>query len=233
MTNKPESKIASRMLFLIAGHKFAQRAETILADRGIPLQYVLSGTGTATSEMMDLLGLGTPEKTILISMIPKSIAGDVLKKLNDRLQELERKNRGIAFTLPILGANRILLRLMSQLEEPNENQNDEKEVTPMTESNYALITAVVNQGYSEEVMTAARAAGARGGTVLHSRQVSREKTASALGLDVQEEKEMILIVATEEQKTAIMTAISEKYGIRSEAKGLILSLPIDDAIGLN
>lgn len=76
-------------------------------------------------------------------------------------------------------------------------------------------------------------AGARGGTVLHSRQVSREKTPSALGLDVQEEKEMILIVASEEQKTAIMSAISEQYGIRSEAKGLILSLPIEDAIGLN
>lgn len=233
MSNKPESKIPSRMLFLIAGHKFAQKAEALLSEQGIPLQYVLSGTGTATSEMMDLLGLGTPEKTVLLTLIPKNVARDLLRTLNDRLQELERKNRGIAFTLPLLGANRVLLHLMGELEEAHVPQEDEKEVTPMTDRKYALITAVVNQGYSEEVMTAARAAGARGGTVLHSRQVSREKTPSALGLDVQEEKEMILIVAAEEQKTAIMTAISEKYGIRSEAKGLILSLPIDDAIGLN
>ena len=228
-----QNKIPSRMLFLIAGHKFAEKAEHLLSEQGIPLQYALSGTGTATSEMMDLLGLGTPEKTVLLTLVPKSLAGEILQQLNDKLQELERKNRGIAFTLPLLGANRVLLRLMGELEESRTPEDDEKEVTPMTDRKYALITAVVNQGYSEEVMTAARAAGARGGTVLHSRQVSREKTPSALGLDVQEEKEMILIVASEEQKTAIMSAISEQYGIRSEAKGLILSLPIDDAIGLS
>lgn len=231
--NRPESKTASRMLFLIAGHKLAEKSLTLLKNHGIPIQYTINGMGTATSEMMDLLGLGTAEKTILVTLLPKDLANHILARLNDLLEELERKSRGIAFTLPILGANKLLLRLMGELEETHAQQDERKDDTPvMAEKKYSLITAVVNQGYSEEVMNAARSAGARGGTVLHSRQVPTEKSQTALGLDVQEEKEMILIVADSEHRLQIMQAIGEKCGLHSEAKGTVLSLPIDNAVGL-
>ena len=44
---------------------------------------------------------------------------------------------------------------------------------------------------------------------------------------------MFNFFATEENKLAIMQAISEKYGMQSEAKAAVLSLPIDNVIGLN
>ena len=47
---------------------------------------------------------------------------------------------------------------------------------------------VVNQGYSEEVMNAARAAGAGGGTVLHSRRIGDEEALSFWGISVQDQK---------------------------------------------
>ena len=122
---------------------------------------------------------------------------------------------------------------MGSLQEIDQPDEEGKEEEIMTEKKYVLITALVNPGYSEEVMNAARAAGARGGTVLHSRQVSSEKAQSSLGLDVQEEKEMILIVSDNDHKLPIMQAIGEKCGLHSEAKGLVLSCPIDCAIGLS
>jgi len=226
-----ESKTPSRMLFLIAGHKFADRAVKLLQEREMPLLYTFIGHGTATSEMMDLLGLGTAEKTILITLLPKDRANRFLQELNDRMQEMERINRGIAFTLPLLSANKLLLRLMGTLSLTEEEERKE-ETMAMSEKKYALITAVVNPGFSEEVMTAARGAGAQGGTVLHTRQVGTEASRTALGLDVQEEKEMIMIVADCEHKLQIMQAISENYGLHSEAKGIVCSLPIDGTIGL-
>ena len=233
MTSAPESKIASRMLFLIAGHKLADQAVALLQKQGVPMQYTLQGMGTATSEMMDLLGLGTAEKTILTTFLPKEMANRILTCLNDLLEEVERKNRGIAFTIPLLSANKLLLRLLGDLAYLDEEQVERKDdITVMSERKYSLITAVVNPGYSEEVMNAARSAGARGGTVLHSRQVGNEQARTTLGLDVQEEKEMILIVADNEQKSEIMKAIGENCGLHSEAKGIVLSLPIDNAIGL-
>ena len=187
--------------------------------------------GTATSEMMDLLGLGTPEKTLLVSILPKDKANETLARWKDRLEELERKNRGIAFTLPLSGLNKLLLRLMGTMEEQSASAEG-KEGTAVTERNYALITAIVNQGYSEEVMNAARGAGARGGTVLHTRRIADDTALSSMGLEIQEEREMILIVAPEEEKVAIMQAIGAQCGIKSKAQGVVLSLPIDNAIGL-
>ena len=62
--------------------------------------------------------------------------------------------------------------------------------------------------------------------------IDLEEATGFWGLSVQEEKEIVLILADHEKKTAIMRAVSEKYGMHSEAKGLVLSLPIDSVMGI-
>ncbi|MBE6679316.1 MAG: hypothetical protein E7598_02195 [Ruminococcaceae bacterium] len=96
-----------------------------------------------------------------------------------------------------------------------------------------MICVIVNRGYSEEVMVAARAAGAGGGTVIHSRSVVDDTALPHVGADLAEEKDIVIIVANAETKLAIMQAISEKCGIKTEAKGIVYSLPIDNVIGLS
>ena len=102
----------------------------------------------------------------------------------------------------------------------------------MGNNKYAMIAAIVNQGYSENVMVAARAAGASGGTVIHSRSVGNDALSGAWGFAVEDEREIVIIVADSEIKLDIMQAISDACGIKSEAKGIVLSLPIEDTIGL-
>ena len=102
----------------------------------------------------------------------------------------------------------------------------------MSDNKYSLIAAIVNPGYSEELMDEARAAGARGGTVLHSRQVGQAEALSSLGLKIQDEKEIVIIVADQETKLGIMQAIGNKCGMHSDAKGFVLSLPIDGVVGV-
>lgn len=102
----------------------------------------------------------------------------------------------------------------------------------MQENDYQIIVALVNQGYSEEVMAAARPAGAAGGTVLHSRRVGAEEALSQWGFSLQEEKEAVMILAKAESKLAIMQAICDNCGLQSEAQGIVLSLPVDNVVGL-
>ena len=102
----------------------------------------------------------------------------------------------------------------------------------MSNNKYAMIAAIVNQGYSESVMIAARAAGAAGGTVIHSRSVGNEAISGAWGFAVEDEREIVMIVAESEKKAAIMQAISDECGIKSDAKGIVISMPIEDTIGL-
>ena len=56
---------------------------------------------------------------------------------------------------------------------------------------------------------------------------------SLWGMSIQEEKEMIFIVAEKESKRNIMQAIGEKCGIHSEAEGIVVSLPIESVLGFD
>ncbi len=228
MTDK-KSKSIARMLMLICTPKLAERATKLYADDSIPLHYRLAASGTASSEMRDILGLDSMEKTALLSFLPRDNAREMLNRLKRGLK-IGSTNSGIAFTLPITALSKLVLRIMES-ETPTSEANEKRRNNRMN-NKYALITAIVNQGYSENLMEAARAAGAAGGTVIHSRSVGNEAISGAWGFAVEDEREIVLIVAENEKKLEIMQAISDTCGIKSDAKGIVLSLPIEEAIGL-
>ncbi len=220
-----------RILVLITNPKLAKKATKLFTDGAIPMHYKLHVMGTASSEMMDILGLGSIDKTLLISVLPKRFADEMLRKLRKALK-IGTPDSGIAFTMPISGANNYVVRMLQQISDEAAKAIERKEEI-MTQLKHIVIASIVNQGYSEEVMNAARAAGASGGSILHSRRVGNEKATEFWGFSVQEEKEIILIIANAENKLAIMQAISDTCGIRSDARGIVVSLPIDAVIGLN
>ena len=100
------------------------------------------------------------------------------------------------------------------------------------EKRYTAIWISVARGFSEEVVKAASAAGATGGTVFNTRRLVNEETMKFWGMAVQQEREIVAILTDAEHKMAIMKAISDHCGIRTEARGVVLSLPVDQVIGL-
>ncbi len=224
------NKQAYRMLVLITNPKLAVKAEALLRSASIPVSYQLNAEGTASSEIMDMLGLGSIDKSLIVSFLTKSAADETLLRLRRKLR-LGSTNSGIAFTVPLSGASKAILDMIAMRSDVS-SKNERKGEISLEEMNFMLIAAIVHRGFSENVMEAARSAGASGGTVLHSRQIDSEAITSKWGLNGQEEKEIVLILAGEANKAGIMKAISEKCGVHSEAKGLVLSLPIDSVIGL-
>lgn len=226
-----DKQVHFRMFFLITSPKLTDKAIKMFHTGAIPLQYQINGVGTASSEMMDILGLGSADKSILITVLPKHFADIMLKKVKKELK-LGTTNSGIAFTMPLTGANSQLFKMLDQMDKEEADGSEKKEEAMMAEVKHSLIITAVNQGYSEAVMDAARAAGARGGTVVHSRRLGDMEALGFWGFSVQEEKEMVFIVANKAHKLEIMQAIGEKCGLHSEAKGLVVSLPIDSVIGI-
>ena len=53
------------------------------------------------------------------------------------------------------------------------------------------------------------------------------------GISIQQEREVVLILAKKEDKKAIMQAIHKECGMQSKANGIVLSLPVDGIIGVN
>ncbi|MBQ5389462.1 MAG: transposase [Clostridia bacterium] len=227
-TNEKQEKL--RVLFLITTPKMATKAAALFDENSVPIHYRMGAMGTASSEVMDILGLGSAEKRMLLCVLQKPMADMMLLKLHKALK-IGTVNSGIAYTIPIDAASRLAFRMLEGL--GAEEATERKETRAVSDKKNAMIAAVVNLGYSEDVMTAARAAGAGGGTVLHSRSVVDDSALPHVGAGLAEEKDIVLIVANSETKLAIMQAISEKCGIRSEAKGIVYSFPIDNVIGLS
>ncbi len=96
---------------------------------------------------------------------------------------------------------------------------------------YKLIVTIVNRGFCEDVMEAARGAGARGGTVFNARGTGSVPH-TIFGMIIEPEKEVVWIVAKTEQCKDIMLAIYEKAGLKTPGSGIIFALPVDDVIGL-
>lgn len=226
-----QQKPVFQMLFLIATPKLVHKAVDLFKEGMVPVQYIMHAQGTASSEMMDLLGLGGVEKDLMLCMLPKALADKMLKKLRGKLH-LGMPNTGIAFTVNMSSCSGHMIRLMESTQLPKEERTGREDWEEM-EQGYSAVMAIVNQGFSEEVMNAARPVGATGGTVFHSRRVGSEEAMKFWGISIQQEREVVLILAKKEDKKEIMQAISKKCGMQSEANGIVLSLPVDEIIGVN
>jgi len=96
---------------------------------------------------------------------------------------------------------------------------------------FDLIITIVNRGFSELVMDAARGVGASGGTILHARGTGIHEAEKFFGISIQPEKELVLILTAHDERQTIMQAIAEHAGLNTPGKGLAFSVPVDGVVG--
>ena len=225
-------KQAFRLLFLIATPKLVKKAVDLFKQEKVPVQYLFHAQGTASSEVMDMLGLDGIDKTVMMCMLPKAFADEMLRKLQKKLH-LGMPNTGIAYTVTMSGASGYLLQLMETVHSGEESQLVERNDSGMANIEFYMVMAIVDQGFSGDVMEAARPKGASGGTVFHSRRIGTKEAMKFWKISVQEEREVVLILAQKEDKLAIMQEIGRQCGMKSKAQGIVMSLPVDGIAGLD
>lgn len=188
-----------------------------------------AGRGTAASHLLDTLGFGTTERDILISVGPT----DTMRQLIAYLKDDDRSKldaQGIAFTVNMTGMTAVLAVGLSRLKELEPERGEQI----MEQGNHhSLILVSVNQGYTDEVMDTARAAGARGGTVIRARWTGAEEVEKFVGITIQAEKEVLAIVSTHRERSRIMEAIEKAHGLRTDAQAAVFSLPIENTARLD
>ena len=97
---------------------------------------------------------------------------------------------------------------------------------------HECIVCIVNSGYSETVMEAAREAGAGGGTVLGARGTATKDAEKFFGITVHPEKEIIMILVTKEIRDAVLHALYQKVGLQTKGQGIAFALPVDAVVGI-
>ncbi|MBR2074018.1 MAG: P-II family nitrogen regulator [Fibrobacter sp.] len=102
----------------------------------------------------------------------------------------------------------------------------------MSASKHEMIMCIVNAGFSETVMEAAKSAGARGGTILNGRGTANKEAESFFHIAIQPEKEVVMILVSAEIKDAVLHALYQKAGLDTMGQGIAFSLPVDEVVGL-
>ena len=194
-------------------------------EHGVNVNLRTVGSGTAVREMLATLGLEKSEKAVLLSIVTADTWPKIQKALR-RQMRIDVPGTGIAFIIPVssIGGKRALLFL-------TEHQKLElKEESTLKDTRYELLLVIANQGYTGSIMDAARAEGAGGGTVIHAKGTGMEGAARFLGVDLVNEKEVVLVVSRTTQKNKIMSAIIKNADPKAGA--IVFSLPVTDTAGL-
>ena len=190
---------AYRCLVIITDSHIREQLCEFLADSHIPVYYQMHGIGTASSEWLELCGLGSIQKSITLCFIPNGRKKILLAEMNQALS-LHKKGTGIAVSIPMNGMQGFLYKLLNEHTAESDGEEVEKEVKKMSEPiTHAMILVTINQGYSDAVMNTARAAGATGGTILKGLRCSPGKSAVIFGITIQEEQEIVAIVVPKDK----------------------------------
>ena len=179
------------------------------------------GKGTANNLIADLFGLSDIRKEIVLMGANTMTARSALEAL-DRKFEFDRPNHGIAFTVPV---NEMIGSVGCKAAERDTEERGEEAV-------YCAITVVVDKGKAEHVIDAATAAGSKGGTVINARGSGIHETSRLFFMDIEPEKEIVLIISDKKSADAIVSSIREKMEIDKPGKGIIFIQDVSMIYGL-
>lgn len=220
-----ESKKIMMMLSIVESEKGHKLIE-VLEKQNITMNIQTVGFGTAPTEMMDIFGLGSNDKDIVISMASKKSINSLMANFGNNFSSYT-KYGGLLIVLNVLAVNRLVAEALNH-DLPEEIMMQE-EVVMKNEHKHYLVMITVNRGYTDSVMEVAKKAGATGGTVIKGRLAETEKLKAVTDIEVEEERESIIILAPADVSARILEDVNEKYGLRSEARGILCAVPVEKA----
>ncbi len=215
------------LMTTIVDRKDVDKYLNLYRENDLHVTYLTLGFGTVANEILDYLGLDSSEKAVAFSVLEEQTWVIIKKQLEKKLR-IDAAGSGIAFIIPLssVGGKKTLQFLLGSQDYQKEEESTLKNTI------HDLIVVIAEQGYTNMIMDAARAAGAYGGTVVHAKGTGMEAAEKFMGVSLAAEKEMVFIVTKTEQKNAIMQAIMKDAGLDSKAKSILFSLPVTDTAGL-
>lgn len=211
------------------------RAASLFHTYNHEILLAVRGHGTASSAVMDCLGLDEPEKDLILGLSNKGDADRLLHALG-REMEFYRPGHGIAFTLSLSGISLAAMDALSRHEDqtaPGNPTAEHKEDIPMTNSHpYELIASVIHNDLSAPVMEAARKAGCQGGTLIKAREIGADAGKRLFGMTLSQEKAILLILTPVDLRLPILKAICETVMEETGEHAVAISLPVDAVEGL-
>lgn len=196
----------------------------IFDELNLPVKLTLPAYGTAVKSMLELLGIDSSERRVMMNIADGDQTKNLIAKMKQGIH-LGVPGHGIVLAVPIksIGGGKTVEYL--------KGDGRSAKYSPPAQYLNELIIAIANVGHTDDVMNAARAAGARGGTVIHAKGTGINDVQKFMSVSIADEKEIILIVSPAAVKSEIMSSILKKAGPDTESGAIVFSLPVSEAAG--
>ena len=152
---------------------------------------------------------------------PREQARAALEKLN-KIYKFHKRNHGIAYSIPVYA---ICGSSTCRCEQPDETGG-------LEETMYQSIIIIVDKGKAEAVVDAATGAGAKGATIINARGSGVNEISKVFSMEIEPEKEIILMVTGKDQTASIVESIRRDFDIEEPGKGIIFVQNVSKAYGL-
>ena len=208
-----------KLLVSIVPHDSGELISNAAKSAGAGGGTIAMGRGTASNGVLQLLGLGDTSKDLVYIILEEDKFDSVRQAIISASES--KKHFGLLFSL----------KVDDFVKAGNLNINKIKEAEggkSMAYNTYQMINVIVNKGYAEDAMAAARKAGAGGGTIIGARGTAKEGDAAFFGMKIVPEKEMLMILVPAEQKDAIVQAIKELPCFAEAGSGIIFCNEAED-----
>lgn len=212
-----------KLLFIILEKGYSKKVTSLLNKYNVKFKVCLQASGTASLSVLSYFGLDETKKEIFLAVIPDYLSSEILSKVSS-VFDIFNIGTGICFTIPIESSNKYLSDNFNKKECENMRENDLK---------YSLVMTIVSEGHLEDVMTSAKKVGCQGGTSIKGRGLGLLKKSKVLGFNIEPEKDIVLNIVQSKDRKKVMEEITKDVGIKTDGKGVCLSLPIEEFVGLD
>ena len=182
---------------------------------------IVLGRGTVRSNLLAVLGLNESRKEVVLVGIESHLESKVHEELRNEL-EMDKPNHGIVFSIPIKKAfGKNFSMVDSKLVEKGD-----------CGMSYEAIFMIINKGMADKVLDSARMAGSTGGTVIHGRGSGTETTEKIFNMEIEPERDIVLILSRQEETEKIVETIRVSTGLEDAGNGIIFVLDVSKTTGL-
>lgn len=214
-------QVALDMIYVVVHSGLGSKILKAAKQNGIQGGTILLGRGTIKNKLLEFLDLTDERKEILIMLTEQTKVNHILEILNKEFH-FEKPHHGIAFSIPIhnlIGSH-------------SYKENNMPKSKGVESAMYQAIYTIVDKGKAETVVEAATAAGARGGTIMNGRGSGIHETNLLFSMQVEPEKEIVLILSEEKSTDAIVNSIRNSLHIDEPGNGIIYIQNVNQTIGL-
>lgn len=212
-----------KLLITVVGRHRSEAIVEVSKAAGARGGTISMGRSVEGSWFMQLLSLADVEQDIIFTLM-----SDETERVVDAIKQFTcengKKYKGFGILLDVSG-------MLIRAPQGGANKAQETE-NKVKNSGYKLVNVIVNHGYADDVMVAARRAGATGGTVLTARGTGTADDVKFFGISLVPEKEMLMIVCEEAKMADIIAAVSATPNLSEPGGGIVYSMNVEEFIVL-